>query len=208
MTTVGNLANAASVQSASLHSVAHWLRLCQNAERDTRSCLLSLSRSADQGGRSGDPFEIAAPRSSEYLQARSGVYFSPALNRKISWVEDDPKKTVIRLKTGLECFTYSAHATLMHELGDKGIQSFVRYSVDDRLATAVKSGKTWIAGRPAILFEKKGGGLQGAYIHDQESNAGIWAACHTPASSHALGKLHPAVEDFISMISGSSRFYY
>jgi hypothetical protein len=199
---------SASMVSSSLYSATQWTQLCASSGKETRSCLMTLSRSADQGGRSGDTFVIATPTSNDQLQTRSGVYLSPLLNKKISAVDDDPKRTLIRMKSGLECFTYSAHASLMDELGDKSLHSFIRFTVDDKTAAAVKTGRTWITGKPAILFEKRGGGLQAAYIHDPDANAGIWAACKTGSSQKSAGKTAPSVSEFFSSITGSAKFFH
>jgi hypothetical protein len=198
----------ASLIASSLYSATQWAQLCASSGKDTQHCLISLSRPSDQGGRSGDAFVIATPASNDQLQTRSGVYLTPLFNKKITTVDDDPKRTVIRMKSGLECFTYSAHASLMHEMGDKSIDSFVRYSADDRTASATKTGKIWITGKPAILFEKKGGGLQGVYIHDPDANAGIWAACKMQPNFKNTGKTSPLVQEFFSSITGSAKFFY
>lgn len=205
---LSGMAWSASMVSTSLYSATQWAHLCASSGKETRNCLITLSRSADQGGRSGDSFVIATPMSNDQLQTRSGVYLTPLLNKKISAVDDDPKRTLIRMKSGLECFTYAAHASLMDELGDKSLDSFVRFTVDDKTAAAVKTGKTWISGRPAILFEKKGGGLQAAYIHDPEANAGIWAACKTGSGQKFSGKTPASAQEFFSSITGSAKFFH
>lgn len=192
-----------------LRSAAEWTQLCSGARYPMTTCMQKLAISSEQTSQIADNFVYTPPSSPDQLQTRSGVYFDPAFNNKILRIRDKPMKATIFMKSGLECLAFATHGGHMEHLGDKGLNSFIRQTLDQPNAYAIKICTTWIGGKPAILFEKNNGGLQGAYIQDPDVNAGIWAACKNPGPGVTEeGKIDPNVEEFVSSITGSSKFFY
>lgn len=194
-------ASANEASSSGLNSLKDWSRLCASADYDQQACLTRLMR---QKGRGGEGFTAKSAHES-VLMTRSGVMLSAAAHKMIGNVlTDTGKETVVNMKNGAQCLTYSVHRDQIDSPDQEAVyHSFTRFVTEQQSASAVMRHQTSIAGKQIYRFEHGEGEMVGAYIVDVSANAGIWMGCQKAS----LTALHEAANNLLPMIIGSARIY-
>lgn len=192
---------AGITENIPLLTMADWSALCRAGGREAQACLIRLSTHA---GRTVDSFAIAPAPSADTVMARSGIFFNPEVRKLIAQVrEDSGQRLIVRLRSGAECYAFSAHGTLLASLEEErdGFDGFVRYLLDTPQATAGRIDSANLNGRPVRRFAYPPHRLEGLYYDDAPRNAGLWLACRGEGAAPALGQ-------WFGMALGSARFYY